>query len=60
MACQMSAVLQYFEHSLAFSFFGIEMKTDFPVMWSLLNCENLLVYRVQHVNCIIFLGFEGA
>ena len=60
MACQMSAVLQYFERSLAFSFFGIGMKTDFPVIWSLLSCANLLVYRVQHVNSIIFLGFEGA
>ena len=29
MGCEMSAILQYFEHSLAFSFFGIGMKTDF-------------------------------
>ena len=29
LACQMSAIVQYFEHSLALSSFGIGMKTDF-------------------------------
>ena len=28
LACEMSTVVQYFEHSLALPFFGIEMKTD--------------------------------
>ena len=28
LACEMSAVMQYFEHSLALPFFGIGMKTD--------------------------------
>ena len=29
LVCEMSAIVQYFEHSLVFSFFGIGMKTDF-------------------------------
>ena len=29
LACEMSAVVQYFEHSLALPFFGTGMKTDF-------------------------------
>ena len=28
LACEMSAIMQYFEHSLALPFFGIGMKTD--------------------------------
>ena len=28
LACEMSAIVQKFEHSLALSFFGIQMKTD--------------------------------
>ena len=28
LACEMSAIVWYFEHSLALSFFGIGMKTD--------------------------------
>ena len=44
--------------SLAFSFFGIGMKTDhFPVLWPLLSFANLLAYWVQHFHSII-LGFE--
>ena len=31
----MSAIVQYFEHSLALPFFGIGMKTPFSVPWSL-------------------------
>ena len=27
--CEMSAIVQYFEHSLALHFFGTGMKTDF-------------------------------
>ena len=30
LVCKMSAIVQYFEHSLALSFFGIRMKTDIP------------------------------
>ena len=29
LACEMSAIVQWFEHSLAVPFFGIGMKTDF-------------------------------
>jgi len=28
LACEMSAIVRYFEHSLALPFFGIGMKTD--------------------------------
>ena len=28
LVCEMSAIVQYFEHSLALPFFGIGMKTD--------------------------------
>ena len=28
LACEMSAIVQYFEHSLTLPFFGIGMKTD--------------------------------
>ena len=41
LACEMSAIVQYFEHSLVFSFFGIGMKTN---LWPLLSFPNLLVY----------------
>ena len=30
--CEMSAIVQYFEHSLALPFFGIGMKTDFSIL----------------------------
>ena len=36
LACKMSAIVQYFEHFLALPFFGIGMKTLFPVLWPLL------------------------
>ena len=43
------------ENYLAFPFFGIGIKTDlFPVLWPLLSFPNLLTYRVQHFNTIIF------
>ena len=29
LVCEMSAIVWYFEHSLALPFFGIEMTTDF-------------------------------
>jgi len=52
MACQMSAVLQYFERSLAFSFFGIGMKTDFPV----LSLHSKWMGKRQKQQETIFLG----
>ena len=33
LACEMSAIVQYFEHSLALPFFGIGMKTDLFQSW---------------------------
>ena len=41
---EMSAVVQYFEHSLALPFFGIGVKTPFPVLWPLLSFPGLLAY----------------
>ena len=40
-ACEMSVV---FKHSLKSLFFGIAMKTTFPILWPLLSFPNLLVY----------------
>ena len=47
LACEMSAIVRYFEHSLALPFFGIGMKafSSFP---------NFLAYWVQHFHSIIF------
>ena len=42
------------EHSLKLPFFGIGMKTTFPVLWPLLWFPNLLAYWLQHYNSIIF------
>ena len=39
---------------LALPFFGIGMKTPFPVLWPLLSFPNLLTYLVQHFHSIIF------
>ena len=44
LACEMSAIVWQFEHSLALSFFGIEMKTLFPVLEPLWSFPNLLAY----------------
>ena len=45
LACEMSAVVWEFEHSLALLFFGIGMKTDlFQSFWPLLRFPNLLAY----------------
>ena len=55
LACEMSAIVQWFEHSLALLFFGTGMKTDlFQTLWPLLSFPNLLTYWVQHFNSIIF------
>ena len=50
LACEMSAVVQYCEHSLALPFFGIGMKTDLsPVLWL------LPVFQIfWHTECIMF------
>ena len=53
LACEMSAIVQQFEHSLALSFFVIGMKTDFfqssPVHW--------WVFQIYwHVECSTFTG----
>ena len=44
LACEMSAILRQFEHSLALPFFGIGMKTPFPI-WnqSVVLCPVLLL-----------------
>ena len=41
------------EHSLKSPFFGITIKTTFPVLRPLLSFPNLLAYWVQHFNSII-------
>ena len=45
LACEMSAIVWEFEHSLALPFFGIGMKTDlFSVLWPLPSFPNFLAY----------------
>ena len=44
LVCEMSVFVQYLEHSLALPFFGIGIKTPFPVLWPLLSFPNLLAY----------------
>ena len=53
-ACEMSSIVWWFEHSLALSFFEIGMKTPFPVLWPLLSFPDLLTYWVQLFDSIIF------
>ena len=48
--CEMSAIVQYFEHSLAFSFFGIGMKTDL-----FQSCGHCWVLQIGwHIECSTF------
>ena len=55
LACEMSAIVQQFEHSLALPFSGTGMKNwPFPVLWPQLNFSNLLASWVQHFHSIIF------
>ena len=55
LACEMRAIVQWCEHSLAWPFFGIGMKTDlFPVLWPLLSFPDLLACWLQHFHSIIF------
>ena len=59
LACEMSAIVWQFEHSLALPLFGIGMKTDlFPALWPLLSFLNLVAYRAQQYNSIIFYIFK--
>ena len=44
LVCEMSAIVRQFEHSLQLPFFGIGMKTPFPVLWPLLSFPNVLAY----------------
>ena len=60
LACEMSAIVWWFEHSLALLFFGIGMQTDLFQSCGHLSFPNLLAYCIQHFNSIIFLGFEIA
>ena len=52
LACEMSAIVEWFEHFLALPFFGIGMKTDLfqscGHCWK--NFPNLLAYWTQHFN----------
>ena len=53
LACEMTAIVWQLEHSLTLPFFGIGIKTPFPVLWPgkvLLTFPNLLSYWVQHLN----------
>ena len=48
--CEMSAIVQYFEHSLAFPFFGIGMKTDL-----FQSCGHCWVFQIcWHIECSSF------
>ena len=56
LVCEMSAIVGYFEYSLALPFFATGMKTDLfqSCFWSLLSFPNLLTYWVQHFQRVIF------
>ena len=50
LVCEMSAILQYFEHSLALPFFGIGMKTDL-----FQSCGHCWVFQIcWHIECSTF------
>ena len=50
LACEMSAIVQYFEHSLALLFFGIGMKTDL-----FQSCGHCWVFQIcWHSECSTF------
>ena len=50
LACEMSAIMRQFEHSLALRFFGIGMKTDF-----FQSCGHYWVFQTcWHIECLIF------
>ena len=50
LTCEMSTIVWYFEHFLALSFFGIEMKTDL-----LQFCGHCWVFQIcWHIECSTF------
>ena len=50
LVCEMSAIVQYFEHSLGLPFFGIGMKTDL-----FLSCGHCWVFQIcWHIECSTF------
>ena len=50
LACEMSAIVWLFEHSLAFPFFGIGMKTDL-----FQSCDHGWVFQIcWHIECSTF------
>ena len=50
LTCEMSTIVQYFEHSLAFPFFGIGMKTDL-----FQSCGHCWVFPIcLHIECSTF------
>ena len=50
LACEMSAIVRYFENSLALPFFGIGMKTDL-----LQSCGHCWVFQIcWHIECSTF------
>ena len=50
LACEMSAVVWYFEHSLALPFFGIGMKTDL-----FQSCGPCWIFQIcWHIECSTF------
>ena len=56
LACEMSAIVQQFEHSLALPFFGIGMKTDI-----FQSCGHCCVFQIcWHIECstLIALSFR--
>ena len=64
LACEMSAIVPWFEHSLALPFFGIEMKTDFfqsrGHCWFSLVMLNLTVFcMVLRSNGHNYMGEPG-
>ena len=52
LACEMNAILQQFEHSLALPFFGIRMKTDL-----FQSCGRCLVFQIcWHIEGSTFIA----
>ena len=50
LACEMSAIVRWFEHSLGFPFFGIGMKTEF-----FQSCGHCWVFQIcWHIDCSTF------
>ena len=50
LACEMSAIVQYFEHSLALPFFWIGMKADL-----FQSCDHCWVFQIWwHIECSTF------